>query len=300
MTPPPPNAVIEIAAADGAIIRLRRHGNAQGPRLFVSHGNGFAVDGYFPFWRHFLDRFEVVGFDMRSHGQNPVGDIAEHDYAHMAQDIETVWQVWRDEFAARPAAGLFHSMSAQSAALQAMATGQRFEALVLFDPPNVPPEGDPAREPMLVYLRRLAEWAAGRRSHFADPAELARDYAATGAGRDWIEGTHELVARSVLRPEPTGGWRLACPREFESSMYAQGIPLGLWPKRSDVPGAVKLIGADPERTRPSPTALSNRALARDGGFDYVAIPGTGHLLQLERPDACVEVTLAFLEGLGLR
>lgn len=297
---PPPSAVIEVAAADGARLKLRRHGNPKGSRVFVSHGNGFAADGYLPFWRRFLDRFEVVAFDMRNHGHNQVGNIATHDYPHMAQDIDTVWQAARDEFGPRPAVGLFHSMSAQSAALQAMGSGLRFEALVLFDPPNVPPEGNSAREPMLVYLRRLVEWAAGRRSHFADPAELARDYAATGAGRGWIAGAHELVARSVLRQDPGGGWSLACPREFESSMYAQGIPLDLWPSRSEIPGHVKLIGGDPDRVRPSPTALSNRAFARDGGFDYAAIPGTGHLLQLEAPDACADAALAFLDSLGLR
>jgi pimeloyl-ACP methyl ester carboxylesterase len=214
----------------------------------------------------------------------------------MANDIAAVWQAARAEFGERPSAGLFHSMSAQSAVLQALAGGQLFEALVLFDPPNVPPAGDPAREPMLSYLRRLVEWAAGRRSHFADPGELARDYATTSAGRGWVEGAHELVARAVLRPDQGGGWSLACPREFESSMYAQGITLGLWPSRADIAGEVKLIGADPERVRPSPTARSNRALARDGGFYYTAIPGTGHLLQLEAPDACADVALAFLDG----
>lgn len=299
MTLPPPGAVIEVAAADGAVLRLRRHGNPLGPRLFVSHGNGFATDGYFSFWRRFLDRFDVVAFDMRNHGQNPVGDVAAHDYPHMAQDIETVWQAARAEFGVRPSAGLFHSMSAQSALLQAIATGRRFDALLLFDPPNVPPEGDPAREPMLAYLRRLADWASERRSQFADPAELARDYAATSAGSGWVQGAHELVARSVLRPDSGGGWSLACPRQYESSIYAQGIPLGLWPQRSEFAGPVMLIGADPDRTRPSPTALSNRALARDGGFDYTAIPGTGHLLQLESSDACADAALAFLTKVGL-
>jgi pimeloyl-ACP methyl ester carboxylesterase len=233
---------------------------------------------------------------MRNHGQNPTGDIAAHDYPHMASDIAAVWQAARAEFGARPSAGLFHSMSAQSAVLQAIASGHRFDALVLFDPPNVPPGGDPAREPMLGYLRRLVEWAAGRRSHFTDPGELARDYAATGAGRGWVGGAHELVARAVLRPDQGCGWSLACPREYESSMYAQGIPLGLWPQRADIPGPVMLIGADPDRIRPSRTALSNRALARAGGFDHAVIPGTGHLLQFEEPDACADAALAFLDG----
>ena len=107
------------------------------------------------------------------------------------------------------------------------------------------------------------------------------------------------MARAVLQPDPAGGWRLACPTELEASMYLQVIPLGLWPKRSDFAVPVKLIGADPDKPYPAATALSNRALAAEGGFDYVAIPGTTHLLQLEEPALCAAAALEFLQcGLG--
>ena len=43
-----------------------------------------------------------------------------------------------------------------------------------------------------------------------------------------------------------------------------------------------------------PTAAANRALAREGGYDYEAVPETGHLLQIERPDACRDAMLPFL------
>jgi pimeloyl-ACP methyl ester carboxylesterase len=294
---PEPSAAVGVTAADGARLTLRRHGNAAGPRVFVSHGNGFAADGYFPFWRHFLDRFDVVVFDMRNHGHNPLGDPANHDYAHMAGDIAAVRDAAAAEFGARPAIGLFHSMSAQSAML---AAGAGFDALVLFDPPNVPPEPGPVREKMLAYLARLTEWAAARRAVFDDPSELAGDYAGTGAGRHWAAGSHELVARSVLRSEPDGKWRLVCPPAYESDMYAQGVTVGLWPPRVAIACPVKLIGGDPERARPSPTALANQTLAAEHGYDYAAIPGTGHLLQLEQPDICAAVALEFLEGIGIR
>ena len=295
---PAAKGVIETAAADGARLRLRRHGNPGGPRVFVSHGNGFAADGYFPFWRHFLDRFDVVVFDMRNHGRNPVGEATNHNYAHMAGDVATVRDAAAAEFGAKPAIGLFHSMSAQSAML---AADVGFDALVLFDPPNVPPEpGGPVREKMLAYLARLTEWAAARRAVFDDPGELAQDYAGTGAGRHWAAGSHQSMARSVLRSEPDGKWRLVCPPAYEADMYAQGVTVGLWPPRVAIPCPAKLIGGDPERTRPSPTALANQALAAEHGYDYAAIPGTGHLLQLEQPETCAAVALEFLEGIGIR
>ena len=83
-------------------------------------------------------------------------------------------------------------------------------------------------------------------------------------------------------------------------MYLQGIPLGLWPKRRQFAMPVKLIGADPDTPYPAATGLSNRALAAEGGFDYVAIPGTSHLLQLEEPAACADAALEFLGAMGFR
>ena len=299
MAIPTPRAVSEITGADGAIFRVRRHGNLRGPRLIVSHGNGFAIDGYADFWSRFLGDFELVLFDARNHGWNDRSDPSGHDYAHMARDLDLVRVAAEAEFGRKPTAGLFHSMSAQAAMLAARDVGWRFEALVLFDPPNNPPEGHPVRAPMVDYLNKLVAWASARREQFADPSELAADYAAVRAGRNWVSGSHLRVAEAVLRCAQ-GGYELRCPRALEASMYEQGITLGLWPKAVDFAGPIKLIGGDSDRERPDPTALSNQALAREGWFDYLAMPGTGHLLQLEKPAACADAVREFLQKAGIR
>jgi pimeloyl-ACP methyl ester carboxylesterase len=297
---PQPLAVIDVIDEDDAVIQVRRHGNPLGPRLVVSHGNGFAIDGYVGFWGRFLGEFEVIAFDARNHGWNTRADPPYHDYAHMAHDLYLVRAAAEAEFGRKPTAGVFHSMSAQAAMLAACDLGWRFDALVLFDPPNNPAEGHSAHAPMVGYLNRLVAWASTRRDRFDDPGELARDYAATRAGRNWITGSHRQVAESVLRPSNASGWELCCPRALEASMYEQGITLGLWPKASDFAGPIKLIAADPERERADPTALSNQALAREGGFDYLAVPGTGHLLQLEQPAACADAVRKFLIRIGFK
>ena len=297
---PAPTATLDITSEDGAVIRVRRHGNPHGPRLVVSHGNGFAIDGYVAFWARFLGEFEVVAFDARNHGWNALAHPPHHDYAHMAWDLDRVRAAAEAEFGRKPTAGAFHSMSAQAAMLAARDFGWRFDALVLFDPPNNPAEGHSAYAPMVAYLNKLVAWASTRRDRFDDPGELARDYAATRAGRNWVAGSHRQVAEAVLRPSNAGGWELCCPRAFEASMYEQGITLGLWPKASDFDGPIKLIAADPKRERPDPTALSNQALAREGGFDYLAMPGTGHLLQLEQPAACADAVREFLASVGFK
>ncbi|HEX6443438.1 MAG TPA: hypothetical protein VF007_14700, partial [Stellaceae bacterium] len=87
---PAPNPTIEVVSVDGARLRVRRHGNPRGPRLMLSHGNGFAIGGYFNFWSRFLDDFDVLVFDMRSHGQNPRAEPANHDYGHMMPDFDII------------------------------------------------------------------------------------------------------------------------------------------------------------------------------------------------------------------
>jgi pimeloyl-ACP methyl ester carboxylesterase len=288
-----------VTTEDGAVLKARRHGNPNAPRVFVSHGNGFGIGGYFHFWRRFLSEFDLVAFDMRSHGHNPRADPSHHDYAHMVEDLDALCRAVAEEWGGKPAAGLFHSMSAQCSMLQALRGRSPFRALVLFDPPNVPAPGHPVHEAMVAYEHKLANWARCRRAHFDHPDQLAAEYAGTRSGRTWADGAPALMAGAVLQPDQQGGWRLACPRELEASMYLQGIDLGLWPKREQIGVPVLLVGADPDRPYPAATGLSNRALAQEGGFDYRAIPGTSHLLQLEAPDACADAALEFLKKLRL-
>jgi len=57
--------------------------------------------------------------------------------------------------------------------------------------------------------------------------------------------------------------------------------------------------ADPDLKGGSPTGRANQALGTENGFDYSFVPGTGHMLQVENPDACARLTLAFLKECGL-
>jgi pimeloyl-ACP methyl ester carboxylesterase len=289
---------------DGAIIRVRRYARAGAVRLLVSSGNGFAVDGYYPFWGPLTERFEIVAFDFRNHGQNPVAASGRdgHTYAQMTLDLQRVIRDVAERFGHRPSVGVSHSMSARTAMKHAIELGFPWQALILFDPPNVPPPGHRYYEIMDVFEHRLAEWAMSRQERFADPMELARLYAETRAHSTWVPGAHELMARAVLRPddEKDERWMLACPREFEASIYLQAMTLNLWPPAEAYGGPVKLIAADPDaRGAPAP-AFANRALAEEGSYVYEAIAGTGHLLQIQKPEECRHAMLTFLDGLGIR
>jgi pimeloyl-ACP methyl ester carboxylesterase len=190
-------------------------------------------------------------------------------------------------------------MSARTAMKHAVEIGFPWAALILFDPPNVPPPGHRYHQAMDVFERRLAEWALRRQDRFADPAELARQYAETRAHAGWVPGAHELMARAVLRPSADGGFALACPRELEASIYLQAMTLNLWPAPAAYGGPVKLIAADPDAQGAPAPAFANRALAEELGYVYEAIAGTGHMLQIQRPEECRRAMLGFLDEIGV-
>jgi pimeloyl-ACP methyl ester carboxylesterase len=300
---PAPLETFDLEMGDGAIIRVRRHGRGGGTRIFLSNGNGFAIDGYYPFWGPLAGRFELIVFDVRNHGWNPVAASGKdgHTYAQMTLDLERVWRAVQGRLGRRPSVGVFHSMSARTAMKHAVELGFPWDALVLFDPPNVPPPGHRVYQAMDVFERRLADWAMRRQERFGDPSELARQYAETRAHSTWVPGAHALMARAVLRPSLAGtGWELACPRELEASIYLQAMTLNLWPPARAYGGPVKMIAADPLAPGAPAPAFANQALAEEQGYVYEAIPGTGHLLQIQKPEECRRALLEFLETVGFR
>ena len=297
---PTPSMTFEVPLEDGARIAMRRHGNPDGVRLLVTHGNGFAADAYFPYWQHLLSRFDVLVFDFRNHGQNVPVEPSNHTYPQLSRDLERVVQEVTTRLGHKRTAGIFHSMSGRTAMKHAIEIGWRWDALVLFDPPNVPPPDHPAYEAMRIFENKLTEWARNRRRHVASIDELTEEYRQSRATQNWVPGAHELMARSVLRKNPEGdGYVLVCAPENEAHIYYQALILNLWPRADAFGGPVKLIGADPNRKGAPATAAANQALGIEGGYDFSIVEGTGHMLQIERPEECIRLTLEFLAKCGL-
>jgi pimeloyl-ACP methyl ester carboxylesterase len=297
---PLPHTTFDVALDDGAKIRMRRHGNPDGVRLLLSHGNGFATDAYFPYWRHFLEKFDLLVFDFRNHGQNVPVEPANHNYAQLSRDLERVLHAVDSRLGKKTTAGIFHSMSGRAAMKHAIEIGWRWNALVLFDPPNVPPVDHPRYQAMEMFENKLTEWALGRRRRFSAVDELANEYLQSRATKNWVPGAHELMARSVLRKSPDGdGYALVCAPENEAAIYAEALRLNLWPRAREFGGPVKLIGADPNMKGAPATALTNQALGTENGYDYEFVPGTGHLLQIEKPMECARLVEEFLAKCGI-
>ena len=91
----------------------------------------------------------------------------------MSRDLERLRDAIDSRLGRKTTVGIFHSMSGRAAMKHAIEIGWRWDALVLFDPPNVPPADHPRYQAMETFENKLTEWALGRRRRFATVDELA-------------------------------------------------------------------------------------------------------------------------------
>jgi pimeloyl-ACP methyl ester carboxylesterase len=297
--PPAPHRTLELRMEDGAIILVRQHGKADGPRLVLSHGNGLAIGGYLPFWRPLCERYEVLLFDFRQHGANPSNPAWAHDWPMFVRDMERIWGAINENFGARKTAGVFHSMSAICAILHTLEYGHRWDLLALFDPPFYARDGHPLRALNMSAKLDLAARAKRRRERYPSPDEFARQLASVPAFRRWVPEAYGLMAAATLRPDQaSGAWQLACPRELEARIFESTADPTIWPRMAKMAVPVELICADPDAEDAGPPAMIGRAMAVELPIEYESIPDTSHFLQIERPRECIRIVEDFLTRHG--
>jgi len=285
--------------SDGAIMRVRRHGNAAGPRLLASHGNGFAIDGYFPFWRRLLGDFDLFVFDLRDHGWNPRHDAAAHSQRQMADDLEVVSRAIERHFGRRPTAGAFHSVSGVVSLLHAMTYGWRWDALILFDPPLAPPPGHPLHAVQRDFDLALDAWARQRRERFSSADELAEYFRNARRMRGWVEGAADLMARAITRPDREGVM-LVCPAAWEAEIYRQNLDSTAWSAVSRFSQELLIVSGDGDLPGADPPARIAKALQVETSVAVVPVRDTGHLLQIERPEPVERILREHLRARGFR
>ena len=297
---PAPRSTLDLTMDDGAPIRVVRHGNPSGPRVVLSHGNGFASDSYFPFWRHMLERFDLALFDIRNCGRNPFHAAEPHDYPRFARDNAAVHRAIAEAWGGKTTIGVFHSMSAIAALLAVIDGVWHWDALVLFDPPVMPPEGHPLRAALMAEGEILRDAALIRANRFSDPEELADVYRSLYRFRRLRKGVAELNARSTMRLDPaSGAWLLTCPGPVEAGLYTEVARLPIWQRAGPPARPLLIVASDPEADDAAKTAPCCALFCKTHGIDYACVPDTGHLLQLEEPERCFALFDDFLAAHGI-
>ena len=108
---PEPTSVCEVRLDDQSITTVRQHGNPSGLRLILSHGNGLAIDLYYPFWSLLTDDFDLMVYDLRNHGWNRVGCRREHNIPTLIHDHDLILENIDRRYGSKPTVGVYHSLS---------------------------------------------------------------------------------------------------------------------------------------------------------------------------------------------
>jgi len=290
--------IFEVTTPDGAVIRVRRHGRPDGPRLVISHGNGLAVDGYVPFWGPLCADYEVIVFDMRNHGRNPLHELGAHGWASFARDIGGVFRGIEAALGAKPATGIFHSLSAAAGLTNAIEEATDWYALVAVDPPAPPPDGHPLQAVHDRDMEELGRRARWRPERYRSLGMLEFVLRAGKESQRWVPGAQKLMAAATVRAdEAAGDIVTVCPPAFEARCFETNDDARTWERGGAIACPVFVLGGDPASPLARSTAPISAALAERHGWAYSYLPGTSHFLQLEQPAAAIAAIEDFLDTL---
>jgi pimeloyl-ACP methyl ester carboxylesterase len=293
-----PWARTDLTMKDGATIRLRRYGKPGATRIVLSHGNGLAINAYAPFWLPLADSYDLVVFDMRNHGENPLHTQEGHVWENFFSDIEEIFQGIRKHFGEARTVAAVHSLSSISTLEHALRNPGRWDAVCLFDPPMAPPPGHSLMAMQATDSHKLSSRAARRVAVFDSPEQLAVQYRRPAFGR-WLPEAADLLARHTLRRMPDGRWTLCCPPAFESFVFGSVKDPTLFNRMRDIDVPLRIIAGDPDSPHASPAAAVAKAAHDELGIDVAMVPRTTHFLQFEEPQACRDLLIEFLRKHGL-
>ncbi len=275
---------------DGASTVLRRHGNPDGPRLVLTHGNGLAADLYYPFWSLLAEDCDLIVYDLRNHGWNEVGPIDKHNMPSFVDDHDRTMEAIDREFGEKPKVGVFHSVAALISLLSPTG-GSAFEGRFLFDPPLCKPGR--SYQQMEEAATRTATLTRRRAERFPTVESFSFLLKFVPLFSRVVPGVLDLMARTTLRKSPTGkDYELRCPKEYEARIVEYAGIFSVMVDFDTLASPTKVMGADP--TLPF-SYLPTLDLSNILTVDYDFLPDTTHFLQLEDPQGCAEAVRDFLD-----
>lgn len=289
---PKPHSVRKARMDDGTFVLLRRHGNPDGPRLVMTHGNGLAVDLYWPFWSLLVDDYDLIVYDLRNHGWNEVGAIEGHNMPSFVDDHDRIAEAIDRHFGDKPKVGVFHSVSALISLLSPTG-GSAFAGRFLFDPPLCKPGR--SYQQMEEAATRTATLTRRRAEQFPTREDFSFLLQFVPLFSRVVPGVLDLMARTTLRKSKVRqGFELRCPKEYEARIVEYAGVFSVMVDFEMLASPTKVMGADP--TLPF-SYLPTLDLSDILTVDYDFLPEATHFLQLEEPEECALAVREFVDDI---
>lgn len=275
-----------------------------GPPLIFTHANGYPPETYRSLLGHFLQDFRVEAIFLRPFwpGADPDQLRDWRDFRDDYLDfLQSRGDLCSGDAAAQPrrVIAIGHSVGAMTSLMAAIQRPECFRLLVLIEPVFFPRwRGAIMRlmEPLRI-MRRVYPLIRGtlkRKTSFDDLESMYRNY----RGKPIFQRVpNEVMAdyvRAMAVVQDQGKVRLRYSPEWEARIYETSGVADRYVRRNltrvSCPVLV-LRGEDSETLMPS---VLTELAARLPRSKCITLPGTGHLLPLEKPQRTAEIILDFI------
>lgn len=273
----PPTASSRVAVATGTMAVADWEGS--GTPVLAVHATGFCKELWGPV-AGLLRPNPVVAPDQRGHGDSSTPP-PPYDWWDFGRDL---LEVVAARGLHRPV-GVGHSSGAASLVMAELLQPGTFASLVLVEPIIF------AMPPARMEDNPMTAAALRRRRNFASPRAVVESFRSRGAFAGWTEEALGLYADHGFRPGPEG-WELKCRPETEAEFYRGATAHGAWARLHEVSCPVMLAAG--ERSASHPRDFLEAMRQRFPHSLLEVVPGAGHFLPMERPEAVAALVVAAL------
>jgi pimeloyl-ACP methyl ester carboxylesterase len=254
-----------------------------GPVLLLAHANGFCADVLAPLGNKLSDRFHVLAYDARGHGESQAPNSPEaYRWLELIDDQIALIGVLRDEFGFDSVAwGIGHSMGASVMLAAAARSEGLFKRIDLIDPIIAPPSGERTGFYAGEGEHPLAMRARKRRRSFPSLEELRARWAERGTYGDWDPGPLGEWLAHGFRESSGGGVELRCDPEVEACIYEGGRDLDFFQETNALSLPARYLHSERGFV---PRDLAQRFVAQCDSMTLEAMP-FGHFAPMENPEA---------------
>ncbi|MCU0280631.1 MAG: alpha/beta hydrolase [Acidimicrobiia bacterium] len=273
----PIEARFPVVTPAGVIAVARWEGS--GTPVLAVHATGFCKELWGPV-AALLAPNPVVAPDQRGHGDSSTPP-PPYDWWDLGRDL---LEVVAADGPLRPV-GLGHSSGAAALVMAELLRPGTFASLVLVEPiifgvPAARMEDNP-----------MTAAALRRKRAFASAGAVVKSFRSRGAFAGWTEEALGLYADHGFYPGPDG-WVLKCRPETEAEFYRGATAHGAWARLHEIACPVVLAAGERSASHPREFLEAMRDRFRDARLEVV--PGVGHFLPMERPEAVAALVAARL------
>lgn len=269
-------------------------GEAGAPLLHLAPANGFPPKTYLPLMRK-LRGYRAVCLPPRALWGDQTPPTAYRDWKADADDLLAGF-VAHD---LGEVVALGHSLGGVVSMLALLKAPDRFKALIMLDPPMLPPAVLEATRAAwardTIHELPLVRGARRRRQTFASPEDAFDRFRQKPLFADWSDEALGLYVRHGIKRGTDGGYELVWSAAWEAH-YFSTVYLKIWetlPRLTGSPPALIVRGGESDTLQASDYA---RVQAVAPALDGIEMAGQGHLFPLAAPAETARLILEWLNA----